>query len=234
MRYAVIDIETTAIDTAADYIEPASAPANYKDEAKIAAYVKDATAEKVQKAGLDPDLNRIVCIGWRFHDSTHVGAVSCRSEEAEANALGYFWGQVRNCGLITFNGRRFDLPVLIRRSMYLGVKHAPVNMDRYRSPHIDLFEKLTFGGAITAHSLKFYAKRLGLELKDEITGKDIAALVKAGTEAADEAARDACWHAIEMHCKSDVNLTFQLAERMGVLESVTYPEAQMAAEAGAF
>lgn len=225
MRYAVIDIETTAIDSAADYVEPASAPANYKDAEKIAAYVKDATAEKVQKAGLDPDLNRIVCLGWRFHDSTHVGAVSCRSEEAETNALGYFWGQVRNCGLITFNGRRFDLPVLIRRSMYLGVKHAPVNMDRYRSPHIDLFERLTFGGAITAHSLKFYAKRLGLETADTVSGKDIASLVQAAREAAAEPTRDAIWKQIEDHCKSDVNLTYQLAERMGVLEPIEESQA---------
>lgn len=221
MKYAVIDVETVGIDSAREFVEPSSAPSNYKDELKIAAYIKKADEDKILDAGLDPDLARIVCIGWRFSDNPHVQAISCRSEEAEANTLAYFWGQVRGANLITFNGRRFDLPVLMRRSLYLGIKAPSLSMDRYRSPHIDLMQRLSYDGAITAHSLKFYAKRLGLEHDDEIIGKDIAALVQAARDPEiSKSAADACWHRLEMHCISDVNLTFQIAERMGVIDAV--------------
>ena len=47
------------------FVEPVSAPGNYKDEAKIAAYVHDKTIEKMSKAALDPALCRIVALGWQ-------------------------------------------------------------------------------------------------------------------------------------------------------------------------
>ena len=57
----IIDLETAALDDAASYLDLAEikAPANYKDEAKIAAYVEAAKAEALNKAALDFDLARI-------------------------------------------------------------------------------------------------------------------------------------------------------------------------------
>lgn len=219
IRRIVVDVETHAIDTAGDFVESASAPGNYKDPEKIAAYIAEANAKAVLNAGLDPDLARIVCIGWQTDDNPHVASVCCRTEEAEANALAYFWGETRGANLITFNGLKFDLPFLLRRSLYLGVKAPALNLDRYRSPHVDLMQVLSFNGTITAHSLKFYAKRLGLE-HDDTSGKDIAALVNAAQKATDPATVNACWHAIEMHCTGDVRLTYQIAQRLEVIEGM--------------
>ena len=41
----VIDIETAPLDDAAQYLEPAEAPGNYKDPAKIDAYIAEKNAE---------------------------------------------------------------------------------------------------------------------------------------------------------------------------------------------
>jgi hypothetical protein len=44
MSAILIDIECVGIDTASDYLEPVEAPSNYKDEAKKAEYIANATA----------------------------------------------------------------------------------------------------------------------------------------------------------------------------------------------
>ena len=69
----IIDIETAALDDAASYLDLAEikAPANYKDEAKIAAYVEAAKAEALNKAALDFDLARITAIGIKVDDGPH-------------------------------------------------------------------------------------------------------------------------------------------------------------------
>ena len=51
MRYIILDLESHAIADAATYLtEPVEAPANYKDEAKIASYVASAKQAQLDKA----------------------------------------------------------------------------------------------------------------------------------------------------------------------------------------
>ena len=69
MRYIVLDLESHAIPDAATYLtEPVEAPSNYKDPEKIAAYIKDAKQAQLDKAALDIDLARIVCLGFTEAD----------------------------------------------------------------------------------------------------------------------------------------------------------------------
>jgi hypothetical protein len=75
-------------------------------------------------------------------------------------------------------------------------------------PHVDLWEKLSLNGARRdVKSLRFYAKRFGIPIFDDISGKDVAAMVKAGE-----------WRKVENHCLFDLDLSRALAERLGVLE----------------
>ena len=91
--------------------------------------------------------------------------------------------------------------------MYLDVKFPEINLDRYRSPHIDVWDALTYNGALrTAHSLAFYGKRLGIGTLDKVDGADVAKLAAAGD-----------WDAIRDHCLSDIGLTHALANRLGLL-----------------
>ena len=47
-----------------------SAPSNYKDEDKIAAYIAEKQAESLKTAALDPDYGKIIAIAFSWVDST--------------------------------------------------------------------------------------------------------------------------------------------------------------------
>ncbi len=228
LQHIVVDLETVAIDGAAEYLSPPEAPANYTKPESIAAYVKTATEKAVGKCSLDPDLCRVVALGWMRVGTDMVPRVlTCRDEYEENYALTELWKDVRRprgggaWPLVTFNGHRFDLPVLMRRSQYLQMPYPNLNIDRYRTNNIDLWQKLSFNGAISAHGLQFYAKRFNLPVDpDPVKGEDIAALVKDGS--------DVSWRAVQNHCASDVKTTHELAVRLGLIETTDDDPAMVA------
>jgi predicted PolB exonuclease-like 3'-5' exonuclease len=202
----ILDLETISIDNAAAYIKPAG---NLRDPEKIKASI----LERAEKAALNPWLCRIVALGWCDEGEDVERVETCASEAGESATLEEFWGRVhdRVSGatqpLLTFNGMSFDLPVLMARSMLLGVPHPTLNLDRYRSPHIDLLQRLSWYDPSKQHSLMFYCSRFGIATDDAFTGALIAQLHANGD-----------WESIRKHCASDVRLTRQLAERVGVLK----------------
>ena len=62
--YVVLDLETVAVSEAAEYLDTIEAPSNYKDPAKIDAYLDAKRKDLLAKAALDIDLARIVAIGY--------------------------------------------------------------------------------------------------------------------------------------------------------------------------
>ena len=202
----IIDCETVAV-TGLE-IEPVTAPANYKDEAKIAAYIAEAEQAQRDKAALYPWTCRIIAIGWCYEGSEAVTVRTGNADAMERAMLQEFWYDAKGQNLVTFNGLEFDLPVLMARSRLLGVDAPVLNIDRYRSPHPDLLKLLRFNGAIPGRSLRWFAKRFGLNTDDAFSGAHVAGLVEAGN-----------WDAIEKHVESDVTLTRQLAERLGVIKA---------------
>lgn len=207
-RRLVFDIETAPIPNAAEYVEEPSAPANYKDPEKIAAYIADAKANAIGKCALDPDLARIVAIGWRLEFEGDVRVALCQTIGQEYDALQRFWNDVREyVGLVGFHCLSFDLPVLLRRSLYLNVAAPDIALDKYRHPRVtDLQQVLSFNGTHKYHSLAFYAKRFGFDtdVPDAIDGASIPALVEAGD-----------WDAVKAHVTADVTRTAMLAARLG-------------------
>lgn len=210
-RSLVFDVETYAIEGAADYLEPVSAPSNYSKPDAIEGYIKKAMAEQLGKCALDPDLCRIVALGL-YTDDANWSVRMAETEQQEINALSAFWdalGPYPYPRLVGFNVISFDLPVIIRRSQYLGVKTRPLQMGKYRHSDVDdLMTILNFDGTIKTHGLKFYARRFGVLTPDPVDGKDIAALVQAGD-----------WEAVSSHCKADLLTTAALARRLGVMSA---------------
>jgi hypothetical protein len=210
-RSLVFDIETAPITDAATYIDTSSfaAPSNWKDPEKIKANVEEQKATAIGKAALDPDLARIVAIGLYTDDSNFSVSIADTAQQ-EITAIELFWeslGPYPYPRLIGFNVLGFDLPVIIRRSQYLGIKTKPLQMGKYRHQDVDdLMTILNFDGAIKTHSLKFYAHRFGVLVPDPVDGKDIGALVEA---------KD--WPAISNHCKADLFTTAALARKLGVM-----------------
>lgn len=216
MTYIIVDIETAPHPDAHRWAEPVKADSRLKDAAKITENLAEKQAKQADEFGLDPDSCRIVALGHHVVNHAEPDVFLMRDEFEERQHLIAFWHlytRDSTTRLVTFNGLKFDLPILMRRSMYLDVPHPTLNLDRYRTEHIDLWQKLSFNGAISAHSLKFYAKRLGIGTLDKVDGADIARLV------AEER-----WPEIEAHCLSDIGLTHALANRLGLIKIGTVAE----------
>ena len=214
MSGIVFDLETIAIDGAAALAEPVSAPSNWKDEAKIAAYIEEKTAEQLSRAALYPWTCKIVALGTIEADGTENVDLCC-TEAEEAAALQAFWGRasfgdrvehIRR--LIGFNIFSFDLPVLMARSRLLGVPYPKIDLTPWKCPHVDLMRELTFGTReIPMRSLQWFARRFGIPVEDTTSGADIARLVAEDN-----------WEAVRAHCLSDIKITKAVAEVLGILK----------------
>lgn len=210
MRHLIVDLESLAIDDADTYLEPVSAPANYKDPEKIAAYQAEARQGQLDKAALDIDLARIVALGMLGEHDEKPQVLLAPAPGDEAALLLSFWATWAVKGrptLVTYNGLGFDLPLLLRRSLYLNVAAPHIQVDRFKHPQvIDLMQVLSYDGKLKFRGLGFYANRFNIQTDDDISGKDIAAAVRAGN-----------WDAVQRHCASDVLTTRALGRRMGLL-----------------
>jgi hypothetical protein len=214
MRYLILDVATTAIDGAHDFMEAPSAPSNYKDPEKIAAYIADEKTKQGERCGLDPDLGRITAIGtWATTQDTPIVHL-CRNEDHERDVLTMLattWLQQSKreyCHLVGYNSLKFDWPFLVRRAMYLGVP-LRLELDRFKSPHIDLAERLTHRGLLPMRSLGFYVKRLGwTDLSKPLSGAEEARVPQTGL-----------WAELEASVIHDVTATKRLAEWLGVLKA---------------
>lgn len=202
----ICDIETAPLLDAAEYLEDPNPPANYTKPETIAAWVEKQKAADLARCALDLDLCRIVAIGVMLRIGEASPAVVCAiNEDQEAKALRVFWDLFSSGGhLIGFNCVNFDVPVLLRRSLYLGVQTPPIVVDKYRHPQItDLQQILSHYGAMKLRPLSFYARRFGLPAL-EGGGAEVPSWVAAGE-----------WDKVEAHLRADLVTTAALARRMG-------------------
>lgn len=215
-HHLILDLATAPIDGAEMLIDgdTISPPANYRDPEKIAAYIAEKKQERLERAGLDLDLCRITAIGFLNGNETPVVTV-CKTEDDEMAAIRFLMDELGYDGqvysekpnIVTYNGFRFDLPVLLRRCAYLGLPIPPLNLDRYRSPHVDLCDALTHRGVLTAKPLTFYVRRLGwTDLVKPLSGAEEA-----------RAAAEGRWDEIAAAVRHDVIATTRLARWLRVI-----------------
>ena len=207
--YLILDLSTAGLPEAAQWLDTPKPRKGTKDEDKIAAQIAAKTQASIDGAGLDPDLCQITGYGLLRPEGGPI--VSVRGHDAVTerslilSILEAFEGRP-NRALIGFNSFRFDLPVLMRRCFYLGLPIPDINMDKYRSPHVDLYARLSFNGAITAHSLSFYAKRLALGLTKPLSGAEESQVLATGR-----------WNDLAESLKHDVLASKALAAGLGII-----------------
>jgi len=106
-------------------------------------------------------------------------------QRTESEMLHEFWEGVKHYDtFVTFNGRAFDVPFLLHRSVVHGVSPTKNLMEgRYPSQqktcrHVDLQDELTFFGAMHRRpSLHLFCRAYGIESpKGEVGGDDVAEL----------------------------------------------------------
>lgn len=155
-----------------------------------------------------------------------------RSGDSEEELVREFWRRIedfRGC-LISFNGRRFDLPVLELAAMRWGIS-APHYFDDGDSPrprdalerHLDLYEYLTnFGEVGLRGGMDLLLKMLGLPGKPAMNGAMVQEYYDSGR--LDE---------IHRYCRTDVVQTYFLFLRVelmrGRLDQASYRAAWSAA-----
>lgn len=195
-----LDIETYHDQLPDNYLQykigDIKAPANYKDQDKIDAYVANAKIEALDKLALSPLTGRIILIGMLFDKNPElanateyainmkpVWYVPLQGEEEEI--LEKFWmlsskHLFQDANLLSFNGKAFDLPFIMNRSAIKKVK-PPRKMQmtdylsKYRhTPHFDLFN--WFGSG----SLVEWSYRLGISDSLQRDGHKIGTWYETG------------------------------------------------------
>ncbi len=205
--YLICDISTAPLPDVASYIDTPRPRKGTKDADKQQAQIGAKISAEIDGAGLDPDLCQITGIGSNMDGASMI--VKCATGGVtERDLLAEVLQDIRpNTVLIGFNALKFDWPVLIRRCQYLGLPVPQINLDRYRTPHIDLFDRLSHHGAISAHSLGFYARRLGwTDLVKPLSGADESSVLETQD-----------WAGLEASLRHDVTATARLARWMGII-----------------
>jgi predicted PolB exonuclease-like 3'-5' exonuclease len=122
--------------------------------------------------------------------------------------------------LVTYNGRSFDLPVMVMRALCHAVPLPWYYRDRDRryryseDGHLDLCDWLADHGASRAGKLDAIARLIGLPGKVGVDGSQVDGLYQAGQMAA-----------IERYCLADVAQTALLFLRFRLLQGQLAPEA---------
>jgi hypothetical protein len=196
-----IDIETIARPGAEVLLPEPQAPANYKDEAKIAKYIEEARAKQVEKMALDVDCCEITTIAWALGDGDVWAYDSDYKMNGEADLLVRWWWRVDDAlknhpwPLVGYNIGAFDLPVLMRRSFLRGVTPAAEwQYRKYQTDSVLDLMQVFYHWTPPYRSLRFVCELCGIEppIGD---GADVGAMSPEERIA---------------HCKSDVEAVREL------------------------
>jgi DNA polymerase elongation subunit (family B) len=227
MAKLVFDIETSALP--ADFFDEAQQEYLFREAEKV----PDEAAREVRRSeirqlfNLWPLTARVVCIAM-LNAETLRGQVLFTTDDSEDGAadggpvefvpypdetelLTGFWEVARHYeGVVTFNGRGFDVPFIYLRSAILNVSISRKDWLGYRytsEPHCDLAEQFTFygvsgrDGAARRFNLDFYCKTFGIESPKSqgVTGMDVNQLLAEGQ-----------YRKVAEYCLRDVRATVEL------------------------
>lgn len=227
MAKLVFDIETSALPV--ECFDEAQQEYLFREADKLA----DPTARETRRNEIQhlfslwPLTARVVCIAM-LNVETQRGQVLFTADDYEEDAaedgpvefvpcvdevelLTAFWDVAKHYdGIVTFNGRGFDVPFIYLRSAVLKVPITRKDWLGYRyavDPHCDLADQLTFygvsgrEGAARRFNLDFYCKVFGIDSPKAqgITGMDVARLLEEGR-----------YRDIAEYCLRDVRATVDL------------------------
>jgi predicted PolB exonuclease-like 3'-5' exonuclease len=211
-----LDIETIGNPDAVAFMpEPEVKTGNIKDPAKIAEKQAEAKREQFERAALDALTARVCCFA-AVEDGNQecvetIGSIDNNAEIVLIQSIFRFIG-TDGCRLVTWNGNGFDLPMIYKRAMILGVEPANFNAPplnawtkRYTmDKHFDLMQIWSNWQSGSYAKLDTVARML---LRDHKT--DDIDVTKFTEMLASQQGRDT----IAKYCLQDTRLTWRLFEK---------------------
>lgn len=212
MRAVYLDSESAPLADAEQWLPEFHHNKGTNDPAKRAAQIAEKRANALAEAALDPDLCRIVALGSWWDTEDEPALVLCHNESQEAAALAEFWETFRTIRhehpytvMVGSNLLGHDLPIMVRRSLYLRVEVPYLERGKYRHRDvIDLKSLLCDDDGLAWRSLDYYCRRFQLDVPhDPIDGAQVPALVAAVD-----------WLAVRNHLRCDLLKVRALAQRV--------------------
>lgn len=158
--------------------------------------------------GTDPYLSRVVCIGLY---QPRTGQSIALTNDDEKVILESFWNTLKgfNGLFISYNGIRFDVPYILRRSLHYGIQPTNMSFLQYTKydpfpPHFDVFLQIS-GGREQFYSLHEACDFFGVPSPKE--GGIVAAQV--GQAYAEGRIKE-----IAEYCLRDLVSTYKLFEKV--------------------
>jgi predicted PolB exonuclease-like 3'-5' exonuclease len=174
--------------------------------------------------------HRPIVIGVLWLDEEYrfkrIGVIGDAKDEAGALVDFAQFVERERLHLVTYNGRGFDLPVILLRCLRHGVPMRFYYQDRdyrYRysdEGHVDLCDFLADHGATRPSGLDAVARLIGLPGKVGVDGSQVEGLFNAGQI-----------EAIRNYCLSDVAQTAFLLLRFRLVQGLLAPDHYRAAAA---
>jgi DNA polymerase elongation subunit (family B) len=203
-----LDIETIPTQSQAirDRIKSdITPPGNIKKPESIQAWMDEhgeaKAAEVIGKTSFDPALGHICTIAWSIDGQLDVSHASEVEEEREV--LETFFESLKPHHAYTFVGHNvaaFDLRFILCRAVVLGVKIPPAIPRDPKPWGSGVFDTMTaWAGAKGTISMDNLSTALGLAVKGDFTGADVAAAWAAGEH-----------HKIALYCAEDVKRTMAI------------------------
>ncbi|MFW2177891.1 MULTISPECIES: 3'-5' exonuclease [unclassified Moraxella] len=149
-------------------------------------------------------LHKIACLSvlWVANGKMTLKSLSL-ADHSESEILQTFFNSIdKTPSLVSWNGKGFDIPVMLYRALQHGLSVPKLFQDtgdmkynnylnRYHDRHTDLMVKLAMGG--TFQKLDIVASVCGFAGKQDIDGYDVVPMVQAGE-----------WDKLTTYCESDV------------------------------
>ena len=169
-----------------------------KQEALDNHYIKW-LGECPKKYAVDPWTAEIVCIEFLLPNGQFEGVIG-----DEKACINLFWDMATRDyqSLGGFNILGYDIPLILVRSMVHNITpKILLNLDKYRTPYVDVMQRLSRNGAMKFKSLDWYCGRLGLGSKND-DPSEVPEMVRAGD-----------YERIRKYCRNDVMMTAKLFKK---------------------
>lgn len=156
----------------------------------------------IKTASTAPELCKIASIAFAVDEADVAVIYDKEMENAEIEGLEQFWDLIIQGRPVGFNCLAFDLPVIMVRSMLLGVRPSrQLDLGRYSKDVTDLFiRRFPAGTGNGPAGLKDLCAALGIEnTMEEVDGSNVWSLYNAGE-----------YDRIAAYNRSDVELTRSL------------------------